>query len=59
MLCTYDEIMAWYQQRKEAGLTIEEYKAKVSRDRKIKRLTKDLECAKAEVARLEAELAKI
>ena len=23
MLVTYDEIMAWYQQRKEAGLTIE------------------------------------
>lgn len=23
MLATYDEIMAWYQQRKEAGLTIE------------------------------------
>ena len=23
MLCTYDEIMAWYEQRKAAGLTIE------------------------------------
>ena len=43
----------------EAGLTIEEYKSKVSRDRTNKRQTKDLECAKAEVARLEDELAKI
>ena len=23
MLCTYDEIMAWYEQRRAAGLTIE------------------------------------
>ena len=38
MLCTYDEIMAWYEQRRAAGLTIEtttlaeQYKANPATD---------------------------
>lgn len=38
MLCTYDEIMAWYEERRKAGLTIEtptlveQYKANPASD---------------------------
>lgn len=40
------------------GLSLEAYKAKVKRDKKIKTLTAELEAAKREVARLEKALAE-
>lgn len=42
----------------ELGVTVDEYKAMVKREKYIKALTADLEAAKAEVARLEKLLAK-
>ena len=42
----------------ELGVTVDEYKAMVKREKYIKALTADLEAAKAEVARLEKLLAE-
>lgn len=42
----------------ELGVTVDEYKAMVKREKHIKALTADLEAAKAEVARLEKLLAE-
>ena len=42
----------------ELGVTVDEYKAMVKREKRIKALTADLEAARAEVARLEKLLAE-
>ena len=42
----------------ELGVTVDEYKDMVKREKRIKALTADLEAAKAEVARLEKLLAE-
>ena len=44
---------------KEAGLTIEEYKAEKKHQSKVKRLEKEIESLKEELARKEKELARV